>query len=350
MLGRGIDQLLPEPVSPELREGYVHDARDYVTLAEEVSGPIQRPVDFRYVWGEALAELDRIAPDVRLINLETTITTSAEFWPGKGIHYRMSPAHLPLLTVAKVDACALANNHTLDFSRSGLDETLARLHQVRLQTAGAGHSLSEARAPARVKNVLVFAMGTDSSGIPEGWGARVDRSGVDLLPDLSGETAARVVSEVRAQKRPGELAVVSIHWGSNWGYAVPEEQVTFAHRLIDGGVDLVHGHSSHHPRPLELYRGKLITYGCGDFINDYEGIEGYESFRSELRLMYFARLRTESGALEQLTLVVLRSSRLRLERAAREDIDWLASTLSDASRSFGVRLVPGDSALQLAPL
>ena len=49
-------------------------------------------------------------------------------------------------------------------------------------------------------------------------------------------------------------------------------QIRFAHRLIDAGVDVVHGHSSHHPRPIEVYRGKLILYGCGDTIDDYEGI------------------------------------------------------------------------------
>ena len=55
------------------------------------------------------------------------------------------------------------------------------------------------------------------------------------------------------------------------------DQVRFAHRLIDGGVDLVHGHSSHHPRPIEVFRGKLVLYGCGDCINDYEGISGHQS-------------------------------------------------------------------------
>jgi poly-gamma-glutamate synthesis protein (capsule biosynthesis protein) len=44
-------------------------------------------------------------------------------------------------------------------------------------------------------------------------------------------------------------------------------QIRFTHRQIDEGVDVVHGHSSHHPRPIEVYRGKLILYGCGDTID-----------------------------------------------------------------------------------
>ena len=44
MTGRGIDQLLAHPSEPTLHEPYVRDARRYVELAEEVHGPIERPV------------------------------------------------------------------------------------------------------------------------------------------------------------------------------------------------------------------------------------------------------------------------------------------------------------------
>jgi poly-gamma-glutamate capsule biosynthesis protein CapA/YwtB (metallophosphatase superfamily) len=111
MTGRGIDQLLPQPSRPHLYEPYVTDARDYVRLAERASGPIARPVGFDYVWGEARAEIDRRAPQLRIVNLETAITTSEDAWPGKGIHYRMHPANVGVLTAARIDACALANSH-----------------------------------------------------------------------------------------------------------------------------------------------------------------------------------------------------------------------------------------------
>ena len=65
MLGRGVDQILPHPGEPELREPYLHDARGYVRLAEHANGPIPRPVDWQWPWGEVLALLDEAAPDVR---------------------------------------------------------------------------------------------------------------------------------------------------------------------------------------------------------------------------------------------------------------------------------------------
>jgi poly-gamma-glutamate capsule biosynthesis protein CapA/YwtB (metallophosphatase superfamily) len=38
-------------------------------------------------------------------------------------------------------------------------------------------------------------------------------------------------------------------------------------------------------------------YGCGDFLNDYEGISGYEVFRSDLRLMYLPAMDPLRGKL-----------------------------------------------------
>ena len=62
MLGRGIDQVLPHPVPPGLHEPYVRSALGYVELAERASGALARPVDFGYVWGDALEELDPVDP------------------------------------------------------------------------------------------------------------------------------------------------------------------------------------------------------------------------------------------------------------------------------------------------
>ena len=57
------------------------DADDYVALAEAVNRAIPRAVSAPYVWGELMTELDRRATDVRIVNLETSITRSDEYWP-----------------------------------------------------------------------------------------------------------------------------------------------------------------------------------------------------------------------------------------------------------------------------
>jgi len=143
---------------------------------------------------------------------------------------------------------------------------------------------------------------------------------------------------VQAARRPGDVAVVSIHWGSNWGYGVDADQVGFARALIGGGVDLVHGHSSHHPRPIEVFRGKLILYGCGDCIDDYEGIPDPRAYRDDLRLLYFASLEAGTGQLAALRMAPMRARRMRLQLAPAADRQWLRTVLDRISRRFGSRV------------
>jgi poly-gamma-glutamate synthesis protein (capsule biosynthesis protein) len=341
MTGRGVDQVLPYPVPPVLYESYVQDARDYVQLAEATNGPIPRPVDFAYIWGDALEELQRAQTDVRIINLETSITCNEEAWPDKGINYRMNPKNVASITAARIDCCCLANNHVLDWRCKGLVETLETLDAACVFHAGAGRDAAQAAAPAMFDladkgRVLVFAFGSTSSGIPWEWGATESRPGVNLLRDLSEDTARRTAAKIRSYKRPGDVVVVSIHWGGNWGYDISDGQIDFAHRLIDEGVDVVHGHSSHHVKGVEVYRERLILYGCGDFITDYEGITGYEEFRSDLALMYLVKVDGQ-GRLVGVRLVPMQSRRFRLNRVSRADAQWLCNLLNELGKPFATK-------------
>ena len=339
MTGRGIDQILPHPGDPALRENVVNDARTYVTLAERANGPIGWPVPYAWPWGDALSVLDEYAPDVRLLNLETAVTTASEFAAGKAVHYRMNPANIECLAVARPDVCVLANNHVIDFGAGGLAETLRALDHSRIGHVGAGLDIHQAQRPALVDvaggaRILIVAAGLRSSGVPSQWAATDGRAGVAYVGDLSDVSAHALANHAEAVREAGDLAVVSLHWGSNWGYEIGDDQVRFAHALIDAGVDVVYGHSSHHPRPIEVYRGKLIIYGCGDLINDYEGIQPYRTFRDDLRVLYFASL-DASNNLSVLRMVVLRARRMRLERAGPEDTEWLRATLERTSDRFG---------------
>jgi poly-gamma-glutamate synthesis protein (capsule biosynthesis protein) len=84
-----------------------------------------------------------------------------------------------------------------------------------------------------------------------------------------------------------------------------------------------------------VYHGKLIMYGCGDTIDDYEGIGTFEAFRHELRLLYFASVETTGIALQ---MVPMRMRRMRLERAPDEDAQWLRATVEEMSERFGTRI------------
>ncbi len=342
MTGRGIDQILAHPCGPEIHEPWVQNAVDYVILAEERNGPIPRAVAADYIWGDALDELRRVRPHARIVNLETAVTRSND-WVDKGINYRMHPANLGCLSAAGIDCCVLANNHVLDWGASGLNETLDALHGASIRTAGAGRDRVEAEAPAQLpveadRRILVFAVGLESSGVPRHWAAQANRPGVDFIADLSERTVDRLAQRILAAKRPGDVVVLSVHWGSNWGHEIAPAEVTFAHRVIDhAGVDVFHGHSSHHPKAIEVYVGKLILYGCGDFINDYEGIHGHEAFRGDLSFMYFPALEADTGRLRRLELVATQMHRFRVRRASAEDRGWLCSVIDREGQRFGTR-------------
>ncbi|HET6950965.1 MAG TPA: CapA family protein [Acidimicrobiales bacterium] len=349
MCGRGVDQILRHPGDPTIYEPWTGSALDYVELAEERSGPIPRRVEPAYVWGETLAVLEGVAPDAFIVNLETTVSDRGCPWPWKGIQYRMHPGNVEILTVAGIDVAVLANNHVLDWSVPGLVQTLDVLQAAGITPAGAGRNAEEAWAPAMVDTpsgarVLVLAAGSTASGIPTQWAAREQHPGIALLPDLSQHTVDRIAGIVRSCARPRDVVVVSLHWGENWGYQIAQDRRWFAHQLIDqAGVHVVHGHSSHHPLGIEVHRGRLIVYGCGDLLTDYEGIPNHDHYRGELGALYLPTIDDGSGTLQRLELVPTKVERFQLTRPPADDLRWLATTLHREGASLGTTVATSDN-------
>jgi poly-gamma-glutamate capsule biosynthesis protein CapA/YwtB (metallophosphatase superfamily) len=221
---------------------------------------------------------------------------------------------------------------------------LRTLDEMGIKTAGAGRSLATAQSPAILDipgegRVLVLSLASPTSGVPRRWAAGRRTAGVNFIPSLSQAIVDAISTQLAAIRQPGDVVVVSIHWGPNWGYEIADEQRRFAHALIEeAGVAIVHGHSSHHPKGVEIHRDSLILYGCGDFLNDYEGIEGHEAFRGDLALMYFATVEAETGHLVTLEIAPLQIHQFRLVRPSPGDVDWLRQTIDRESAPLGTRL------------
>lgn len=228
MTGRGIDQILPHPSDPILYEPFMKSALGYVELAKKATGETPRPVDYRYIWGDALDELRSIAPAARIANIETAITKSEDYLD-KGINYRMNPENMPCLTAGGVDCACLANNHVLDWGVQGLSDTIENLKKFGIKHAGAGLNLEEAQAPAILEHngigrLIIYAFGDTTSGIPLSWAAALKKPGVYLLKDLSREAIRQIQAMTLKLKRTGDVVIASIHWGANWDYSIPDEQ------------------------------------------------------------------------------------------------------------------------------
>lgn len=353
MTGRGIDQILPHPGNPSIYERYVSSALEYVALAERAHGLIPRHASFDYIWGDARHEFERRHPDLTLVNLETAITARGSPEP-KGINYRMHPANTGVFTAGRICACTLANNHVLDWGSQGLLDTLDSLRASDIAVVGAGRNLREAAAPLILplkdgKRVIVYAFGCRESGIPAHWSALPNKPGINLLRSLTPASASGIAEAIHPLKRSGDVVIASIHWGGNWGYDIPDAHRRFAHALIDEAmVDIVHGHSSHHPKAIEVYHDRLILYGCGDLIDDYEGIAGHELFRSDLAMTYFASVSSE-GKLLSLEMPAFRVHKFQLQAAGCHDVDWLAVMLTREGASFRTRAdVKSANVLRLA--
>ena len=333
-------------------EPYVKDARDYIKLAERKNGALSLPLSYRYIWGDALKIWKREDPDLKLINLETSITTHEQAWPSKGINYRMNPKNVQILKEAGIDHASLANNHVLDWGRPGLLETIEVLENADVKFSGAGKNLEMAGAPSIFSigtgRVLVYSYGVPNSGIPPDWAAGKERSGVNYLPQFSKDVLEEIKEEVNKTKKSGDLVIFSVHWRSNWGYDINERTQEFAHRLIDEAtVDVIFGHSSHHPLGIEVYNEKLIIYGAGDLFNDYEGISGHEKYRGELTLMYFPEIEMETGRLRALKMWPMEIKNFSLNYAGHEDVEWLQRILNRESATFGTEVTQYKNTLWL---
>jgi poly-gamma-glutamate capsule biosynthesis protein CapA/YwtB (metallophosphatase superfamily) len=358
MLGRGVDQVLLRPGPRRLYESSVKDAREYVALAAAKNGTVPFPVPSSWVWGDAPGEIARHGARVRIVNLETAVTTRGTPWPGKGIHYRMSPANAAALSDLGVDVCCVANNHVVDWGQQGLHDTLDALDRLHIAHVGAGRSHQDAHGRAIVvvphsggRRVFVTGVAGRDCGVPEAWAARGIHPGVALLPSYAVSVADALAARATADRRPGDVVVVSLHWGSNWGASMSADHVRFARRLVDGGVDVVHGHSSHHPRAVERHGRGIILYGCGELVDDYEGIEGHAPFRSDLVPLFFVSF-TAFGAPPLLSVTPMRLRRLRLERAGTADRAALRATLAAVSAPFGTVFddgAEGDFVLRPSP-
>ncbi len=223
-----------------------------------------------YVWGDTLPLLKKA--NLRLINLECAIAKDGKPWERsqKIFFFRADPHAIDVLRLAGINYVSLANNHTLDFGEDAMLEMLDRLKKAGIVHAGAGKNLSEAS-----KHVLLEAKGIRVAVVSftdnEPDFAATDFSpGTNYIPITLADKVMRRVKDAINEARPlADIVVFSIHWGPNMVLRPPKSFREFAHAVMDMGADIYHGHSAHIFQGVELYKGKLIMYDTGDFIDDY---------------------------------------------------------------------------------
>jgi poly-gamma-glutamate capsule biosynthesis protein CapA/YwtB (metallophosphatase superfamily) len=294
-------------------------------------------------WGDALPLL--LSADLRIINLECAITEYQQPWSRtpKVFHFRADPPAVEVLRAARVDACSLANNHTLDFEEHGLLDTLAYLEAAGILTSGAGPDGEQAARPVLLEDGVALVAFTDNE---PSFAAGLDKPGTNYLPVSTEPRVLRRVEEaVREAREAGaETIVFSNHWGPNMVLRPPEAFRRFARAVVDLGADVYYGHSAHVFQGVEVYRGKPILYDTGDFIDDYAVDPDLRNDHS-----FLFRVSVDGGELRRLELfpVVLRYARVEL--AGGDEREEILGLMQDLSAEMGTVFDRREDRLVLEP-
>lgn len=253
-----------------------------VMIGRLVNSYLQSAKNPKAIWGNTLPIVKD--SDALFINLETALTENRV--KGKKdnpvFFFRSQPDNAFCLKEAGVDYASLANNHILDFGPRGLHDTIKTLSSLNIKCSGAGNNRSQAEKPADLNlddlRIKIFSF-TDNE---PGWQASSAKAGTYFLPiDLKDERVKKLLKKINLLKNKGYFIIVSAHWGPNMVSFPPKRHREFAHALVNSGIDIFHGHSSHVFQPLEIYQGKVIMYDCGEMIDDYSvdpALKNNESF------------------------------------------------------------------------
>ena len=287
------------------------------------------------VWGDLLDQL--LSLDGLVVNLECCLSTRGSPWTKtyRPFHFRADPAWaIDALDAAGVDACALANNHVLDYGPDALGDTFEALDAAGIAHAGAGRDLQAARRPAVFDlDGLSVGLLSFTDNTPE-YAARTDSPGtfhVDIegLDDRNRAALGRAVD--RLFDADPDLAIASIHWGPNMRTEPPRAFRELARWLVDRGIDLVHGHSAHVFQGIEVVDGSPVLYDTGDFVDDY-AVD--EELRNDRGVLYVVEL-SGAGTPASLRMVPTEIGGCRVNHAPPAVVEWSLDRVRSLSQPCG---------------
>ncbi|MEX2457726.1 MAG: CapA family protein [Actinomycetota bacterium] len=264
------------PTTPARGELLVHGTGD-VNLDPNYIPNFQSH-GYEYAWSglDGLFRRD----DLTIVNLECAVTTGGTKWE-KEFNFRGDPAALPVAREAGVEVANLGNNHSMDYGPDGLLDTRANLQANDIAPVGAGRNVAEANAPAlfEINGWRIAVVGFGGVVPWDAWLATESTPGM-----ANGDDIASMVATVRAADAVADLVFVSIHWGVELDTTPRSEDVERAHAMIDAGADAIFGHHSHRLNPMDVYRGRPVFWGLGNFVWPNHSYEGSVTAVAEVRV------------------------------------------------------------------
>lgn len=184
-----------------------------------------------------------LTDDISLVNLETVLQSHSKgHASGKQYTFRGDPSYTAILSEAGIEQVNIANNHYIDFGRSGRESTRAAL-----EAGGVGFSGYTYRTVVEVDGYKIGFAGC--------------RETVYL------ERKAPMYNDLKALKKAGcDVIIYSCHWGREYSPTHNQTQRRMADYAIQNGADIVVGTHPHCVQGVEHRRGALILWSLGNLV------------------------------------------------------------------------------------
>ncbi len=182
--------------------------------------------------------------DITVINYEATLAEKGSKEADKKYHFRGEPDYVNILTGASVEVANLANNHSMDYGQKGFDHTVKLLNDAGVSTLS-----KDTPVITEINGIEVVLIG----------------AGHWKYPTEIKDVVKAMNKQVEQYKRDDNIVVVNLHWGGEYVTTPSKAQRNAAHALIDKGADMIVSHHAHIIQGAEIYKGKVIAYGLGNF-------------------------------------------------------------------------------------
>lgn len=203
--------------------------------------------------------------DITFINLETPLLKNC-LPTSSGMVFCGSDRNIEGLNFTGVDVVSLANNHAGNYGLEGVQNTIKLLDAADILVTGVDGPVYK-----EVRGVQFAFLGYNDISSPQ--------------PGISNFVEQKMKQEIAMAKQVADVVIVTLHWGVEYRSQPDERQKYLAHLVIDYGADLIIGNHPHWIQPVEIYKGKLITYAHGNFVFDQmwsqktrEGVVGKYTF------------------------------------------------------------------------
>lgn len=220
-----------------------------VIPARSVNFQVLKHKDFTWPYLKT-ADITKNA-DITFVNLETPLISKCNPTQ-EGMIFCGHSRNIEGLIYTGVDIASLANNHAGNYGIPGVLETVNLLNENNILVTG----VNDEPVIKNVRGVKFAFLGYNDVTKPQ--------------PGVSNVDEEKIRQEIAQAKQQADVVIVTYHWGAEYKDQPDNRQKYLGHFTIDAGADLVIGNHPHWVQPIEIYKGKLITYAHGNFVFDQE--------------------------------------------------------------------------------